>query len=270
MLPNHLSLFVQYRGVSRIQFFLRRDCWHWDMAFGRPVRLKGWLYFWLVVRAVPSRIFEDGIVPGVPIHFRCYFGHRVIDWNGLFANSKHWPFCSPSEGVVILNLGSLIPSAVDFLLIHLNHHLVIMIVGRPHVSFVLEKQFLFQILSAEFGISWRWFIFHMILALRGACARRYLVAWLVTTYRNRRVLFNIQLFDILVWNLSLLWMTFLNFFRWLLNVWCTWFANLLNFQSWLRLAWITNEVLLYVYLEILVILNRLVRPTLVFNWLKRL
>jgi hypothetical protein len=103
------------------------------------------------------------------------------------------------------------------------------IVGRPHVSLALEEQFLFQILSAEFGIGWSWLIFHMVLALWGTCTRRDLVAWLVTTNRNRRVLFNIKLFDVLVWNLSLLWMTFLNFFRWLLNIRCTWFANLLNF-----------------------------------------
>ena len=89
----------------------------------------------------------------MPVYFRRYFGQRLTDWNGLLANPKIWPLRSPNEGIVVLYLGSLIPSPADFLLIHLNHHFVLVIVGRPHVSFVLEKQFLFQILSAEFGIS---------------------------------------------------------------------------------------------------------------------
>ena len=270
ILPHNLSSLVKYGSVSGIEFFLRGDSWHWDLAFVGPVRLESGLNWWLMVRAVPSWIFENGIVSRMSVYFGCYFCQGLTDWNGLLPNPKIWPLCPPEEGVIVFYLSSLIPSPADFLLVHLNHHFVIVIVGRPHVSFVLEKQFLFQILSTKFRISRCWLIFHMILALRGICARRDLVAWLVTTYRNRRVLFDIKLFDVLVWNFSLLWMTFLNFFRWLLNIWCTWFANLLNFQSWLRLPWIPNEVLLYVNLKILVILNRFVWPTLVFNWFKGL
>jgi hypothetical protein len=105
-----------------------------------------------MVRAVPCRILENCIVPGMPVHFGRYFSHWVNDRNRLLANPKSWPLCSPDKCVVVLDLGSLIPSPVDFLLIHLDHHFVLVIVGRPHVSLALEEQFLFQILSAEFGI----------------------------------------------------------------------------------------------------------------------
>jgi hypothetical protein len=170
----------------------------------------------------------------------------------LFADFQDWHrHLYFWKHISVFDLSALIPSSGYFLLIHLNHHFIIVILGRS-ITF-LKKQFLFQIFTRDFRIYWTRLIFHVILIF---WCHYYVFARLISTNRDNRCFF--KLFYVLIFK-SLLRVTFMNFIILAL-------LKVRTFANLQRLRWIPDKVLLNVNLKVLMVLNGFVGNRYFIYW----
>ena len=136
---KHLGSSVYDWGVFGIgvEPLLRWNTRHHMLTLIRPLRLERVYISRLLIWPIPCGILKNGIIPSMST-LSTHFSQNLVLWieqrNGLFPNLDHRPrrrSLRPSrEGISVLDLRSLIPSAIDLLLVHLNHHFVLVILGR--------------------------------------------------------------------------------------------------------------------------------------------
>lgn len=118
-----------------------------NIAIVGPVRPYGWLIIHFPIWPV-SFLYGGILVPQLLVSLWAPAYEPVYQRKGLFSNPQlrcRWIF--PREGIAIFDLSPLVPSSSYLLLIHLNHQLILMIIGWSHWSFIFEIKFLLQFLT---------------------------------------------------------------------------------------------------------------------------